>query len=107
MNHFLFLNYPDKYFTYEWKLTPPPLHMHVHMKIDDILSLSWTQTGLTLVVLAFVYMNPALTVRLNYGTIMALFNGIQWRNVGSEYSVQSSKRSDIRPVRIENQARLM
>ena len=53
------------------------------------------QTGLTLVVLAFVYTRPALTVRINNGTIMAV-NSMELNGVRPARNIQFSLASDAR-----------
>ena len=62
---------------------------------------AWPQTRLTLVVLAFVYMRPALTVRLNYGFIMAV-NSMEFNGVRPAPNIQFGLASDLRLGRHEN-----
>ena len=62
------------------------------------------QTGLTLAVLAFVYMRPALTVRLIYGSIMAV-NSMEFNGVRPARNIQFGLASDLRFVRHERNLR--
>ena len=72
------------------------------------MSPAWPQTGLTLVVLAFVYMRPALTVKLNYVTIMAV-NSMEFNGVRQAWNIQFGLAGNLRLGRreTESQARLM
>ena len=54
-----------------------------------------TSDRLNLVVLAFVYTRPALTVRLNYETIMAV-NSMELNGVRPARNIQFSLASDAR-----------
>ena len=58
------------------------------------------EASLTLVVLAFVYMRPALTVRLNYGSIMAV-NSMEFSGVRLARNIQFGPASDLRLGRRE------
>ena len=60
---------------------------------------------MTLVVLAFVYMRPALTVRLNYGTIMAV-NSMEFNGVRPAQNIQFGLASELRLSQRELNLRL-
>ena len=64
------------------------------------MKLASPQTGLALVVLAFVYMRPALTVRLNYGFIMTV-NSMEFNGVRPARNIQFGLESDLRLGRSE------